>query len=214
MHTPAGRGEVARTRAYMHGGKCDYSPAALPYFRGTQPDGASVISSPFIEVELTSGKVRTLRQVTAVFDPGCVKTRYHAAKTHSSPSCPRALPVAAMALVSVVTNAAQSRLAIIAAAQKRSDGIAQYRDQMRSAGKSVIGERAPPRRRLTNTPHFKLERRRFFSIFWTPTVQTVPMDNGYEHGVSIELERFTAAALQLDDRGARSSLPQSGDAEY
>ena len=30
----------------MHVGKCDYSPAALPYFRGTQPDGASVISQP------------------------------------------------------------------------------------------------------------------------------------------------------------------------
>ena len=72
--------------------------------------------------------------------------------------------MAAIALVSVVTNAAQSRLAIIEAAQKRSDGIAQYRDRMRSAGEMVIGERAPPRRRLTNTPHFKLERRRFFSI--------------------------------------------------
>jgi hypothetical protein len=37
------------------------------------------------------------------------------------------------------------------------------------------------------------------------------MDNGY--GVSIELERFTAAALKLDE-GARSSLPQNGDAGY
>jgi hypothetical protein len=29
------------------------------------------------------------------------------------------------------------------------------------------------------------------------------MDNGYGYGVSNELERFTAAALQLDDHGAR-----------
>ena len=45
--------------------------------RGTQPDlnAASVISSPFIGVELTSSKARTLPQITAVFDPGCVKTR-------------------------------------------------------------------------------------------------------------------------------------------
>jgi hypothetical protein len=82
---------------------------------------------------------------------------------------------------------------------------------MRSAREIVIGH---PERWLTNTPHFKLKRRRLFSIFWTPTVQTVPMDNGYGYGVSIELERFTAAVLQLDGRGARSSLPQNGDARY
>jgi hypothetical protein len=32
-------------------------------------NGASVISSPFIGVELTSWKARTLPQATAVFDP-------------------------------------------------------------------------------------------------------------------------------------------------
>ena len=41
------------------------------------------------------------------------------------------------------------------------------------------------------------------------------MDNGYGYGVSIELERFTAAALKLDE-GVCSSLPKTGigDAEY
>jgi hypothetical protein len=47
-----------------------------PYRRRSQSNGASVISlSPFIGVELTSWKARTLPQVTAVFDPGCVKTQ-------------------------------------------------------------------------------------------------------------------------------------------
>ena len=35
------------------------------------------------------------------------------------------------------------------------------------------------------------------------------MDNGYGYGASIELERFTAAALQLDGRGAQVS-PKTG----
>jgi len=44
---------------------------ALSCLRGTQPDlnGASVISSPFVGVELTCWKARTLPKVTAVFDP-------------------------------------------------------------------------------------------------------------------------------------------------
>jgi hypothetical protein len=40
-------------------------------------NGASVIFSPFIGVELTSGKARTLPQVTAVFDP---KRKYAATR--------------------------------------------------------------------------------------------------------------------------------------
>jgi hypothetical protein len=45
--------------------------------RGAQPDlnGASVIFSPFIGVELTCWKARTLPQVIAVFDPLLTSTR-------------------------------------------------------------------------------------------------------------------------------------------
>jgi hypothetical protein len=45
------------------------SCAAMPSWHTTKPDlnGASVISSPFIGVELTSWKARTLPRVTAVF---------------------------------------------------------------------------------------------------------------------------------------------------
>ena len=44
--------------------------AAHPSVRHNQIlNGASVISSPFIGVELTSWKAQTLPQVTAVFDP-------------------------------------------------------------------------------------------------------------------------------------------------
>jgi hypothetical protein len=54
-------------------------PSCLPCLRGTQPNlnGASVISSPFIGVELTSWKARTLRQVTAVFDPLQTQAAHH-----------------------------------------------------------------------------------------------------------------------------------------
>ena len=36
------------------------------------------------------------------------------------------------------------------------------------------------------------------------------MDNGYGYGVSIELEQFTAAALQLDDRALAQASPKTG----
>jgi hypothetical protein len=45
-------------------------------------NGACVISSPFIGVELTSWKARTQRQVTAGFDPGCVKTQSGLSSPH------------------------------------------------------------------------------------------------------------------------------------
>jgi len=48
-------------------------------------NGASVIFSPFISVELTCWEARTQPQVTAVFDPGCVKTRFRTTKTRTRP---------------------------------------------------------------------------------------------------------------------------------
>ena len=52
----------------------------LPSLRGTQQilNGASVISSPFIGVELTSWKARTQPQVTAVFDRSWLRALFAA----------------------------------------------------------------------------------------------------------------------------------------
>jgi hypothetical protein len=49
-------------------------------------------------------------------------------------------------------------------------------------------------------------------MFWTPTVQTVPLDKGY--GASIELGRFTAPVCSMMIRWPRSSLPRNGGTEY
>jgi hypothetical protein len=54
-------------------------------------------------------------------------------------------------------------------------------------------------------PSLQAEAEEAFFYILAPTVQTVLLDNGYGYGVSIELGRFTAAALQLDDR-VRASL--------
>jgi hypothetical protein len=83
----------------------------------------------------------------------------------------------------------------------------------------VTGSRRAPTERASAETADKhaspqAEAEEVFSIFWTPTVQTVPLDIEYGCGVSFELGRFTAAALQLDDRGRSLKSPPNGDAEY
>jgi hypothetical protein len=60
--------------------------------------------------------------------------------------------------------------------------------------------------------YFQAEAEEAFSTIWTPTVQTVPLDNGYGYGVSIELGQCTGPGLQLDDRGGRlaRASPETG----
>ena len=77
-----------------------------------------------------------------------------------------------------------------------------------------VGEIVAPAETADEHASLQAEAEEAFLYIWAPTVQTVPLDIGYGCGVSIDLGRFTAGALQLDDRGARSSLPRNGDAEY
>ena len=59
-------------------------------------------------------------------------------------------------------------------------------------------------------PSLQAEAEEAFFYILAPTVQTVLLDNGYGYGVSIELRRFTAAALQLDDRALAQASPKTG----
>jgi hypothetical protein len=103
-----------------------------------------------------------------------------------------------------VTDAAQSLLAII---ECRDSAVARPDALGRGNRHCATRARAPAE---TADKHALLQAEAEEAFLYILVTYRTDSSVGQRVPVSIELGRFTAAALQLDDRGARSNPPKTG----